>query len=95
MALKDVSAEQRFEQGFVDGEGQERLVFADYAVRGNTRVLLHVEADPALRGSGAAGKFMQALSEHAQAEGLKLSPHCGYARTWLSRHPQYRDVVEF
>ena len=95
MDLRDVSDNQRFEQGFVDADGQTRVVFADYAVRGNTRVLLHVEADPALRGTGAAGRFMQALSEHARSEGLKLSPHCGYARTWLSRHPEYRDVVDY
>lgn len=91
--FRDVRAEQRFEQGFVDEDGQVRAVFADYAVQGDTRVILHVEADPALRGSGAAGKFMQALSDHARAEKLKLQPRCGYAVAWLKRHPQYGDVV--
>ena len=95
MDFRDVTAAQRFEQGFADAGGETKLVFADYAVRGKTRVILHVEADPDLRGSGAAGQFMQALAEHARSEGLKLSPHCGYARAWLSRHPQYRDVAEF
>ena len=93
--LRDLVEEKRFEQDYVDADGEVRQVFADYAVRGTTRVLLHVEADPALRGSGAAGKFMQALSEHARAEGFRMYPSCGYARTWLQRHPQYKDVVEF
>ncbi len=70
--LRDVRAEQRFEQGFTDADGQVRLVFADYAVQGDTRVILHVEADPALRGGGAAGRFMQSLAAHARNEGLKL-----------------------
>ncbi|GAA0618050.1 hypothetical protein GCM10009422_11700 [Brevundimonas kwangchunensis] len=91
--LRDVRAEQRFEQGFVDPEGQVRAVFADYAVQGDTRVILHVEADPALRGSGAAGKFMQALADHARVEKLKLAPRCSYAVAWLKRHPEYDDVV--
>lgn len=91
--FRDVRAEQRFEQGFVDEDGQIRTVFADYAVQGETRVILHVEADPALRGSGAAGKFMQALVDHARAEKLKLQPRCGYAVAWLKRHPEHRDVV--
>lgn len=91
--LRDVRANQRFEQGFVDPEGQVRAVFADYAVQGDTRVILHVEADPALRGSGAAGQFMQALADHARAEKLKLAPRCGYAVAWLKRHPEYDDVV--
>lgn len=91
--FRDVADEQRFEQGFADAEGSERLVFADYAVRGDTRVITHVEADPALRGSGASGRFMEALALHARAEGLKLWPTCSYAKAWLDRHPEYRDVV--
>ncbi len=91
--LRDVLTRQRFEQGFADPDGQVRTVFADYAIQGDTRVILHVEADPALRGTGAAGAFMQALSEHARAEGLKLAPRCSYAVGWLKRHKEYRDVV--
>lgn len=91
--FRDVADEQRFEQGFADAGGTERFVFADYAVRGETRVITHVEADPALRGSGASGKFMEALALHARAEGLKLWPTCSYAKAWLDRHPDYSDVV--
>lgn len=91
--FRDVRSEQRFEQGFSDADGETRTVFADYAVQGDTRVILHVEADPALRGSGAAGNFMQALSEHARAEKLKLAPRCSYAVVWLKRHPEFNDVV--
>jgi predicted GNAT family acetyltransferase len=90
--LRDVLTDHRFEQGFSDPEGQLRTVFADYAVQGNTRVILHVEADPALRGTGAAGRFMQALAEHARAEGLKLAPRCSYAVAWLKRHPEFDDI---
>jgi predicted GNAT family acetyltransferase len=91
--LRDVVAQQRFEQGFTDANGQVRTVFADYAVQGKTRIILHVEADPALRGTGAAGSFMQALAEHARAEGLKLAPRCSYAVVWMKRHDEYRDVA--
>jgi len=91
--IRDVRNEQRFEQGFTDAEGETRTVFADYAVQGETRVILHVEADPALRGSGAAGQFMQALAEHARAEHLKLAPRCSYAVSWLKRHREFDDIV--
>ena len=90
--FRDVLADRRFEQGFADPEGRLRTVFADYAVQGDTRVILHVEADPALRGTGAAGRFMQALATHARAEGLTLTPRCGYAVAWLKRHPEFDDV---
>lgn len=91
--FRDVTDEQRFEQGFASPVGDEALVFCDYAVRGDTRALLHVEADPALRGTGAAGKFMESLAEHARAEGLKLQPVCSYAVVWMRRHPQYGDLL--
>ena len=72
--LRDVVARQRFEQGFTDPMGETRTVFADYAIQGDTRVILHVEADPALRGSGAAGRVMQALVEHARERGRTRAP---------------------
>lgn len=92
--FRDVPSARRYEQGFTDAEGQLRRVWADYAVQGEVRLILHVEAEPELRGGGASGRFMQALAEHARAEGLKLRPICGYAAAWLRRHPEYADVVE-
>lgn len=91
--FRDVPAEHRFEQGFTDADGELRVVFADYAVQGETRAILHVEADPALRGSGAASQFMQTLADHARAEGLKLNPRCSYAVVWFKRHKDYEDVL--
>ena len=91
--FRDVRAEHRFEQGFADQDGEMRTVFADYAAQGTTRAILHVEADPALRGTGAAGRFMQALAEYARAEGLTLAPRCSYAVAWLKRHPEFEDLA--
>ena len=45
------------------------------------------------RGAGAAGRFMQALVDHARAERLKLVPRCSYAVAWLKRHREYEDVL--
>jgi len=91
--FRDVRDENRFEQGYADADGRMRTVHADYATQGDSRVILHVEAAPELRGSGAAGRFMQALAEHARTEKLKLVPRCGYAVAWLKRHPEFSDIV--
>lgn len=90
--FRDVRASHRFEQGFAAPDGTVHTVFADYSIEGQTRAILHVEADPDLRGTGAAGRFMQALAEHARAEGLKLTPRCSYAVAWLERHPEFGDL---
>ena len=91
--FRDVMAEHRYEQGFTDTEGQMRRVWADYSVQGDRRAILHVEADDELRGSGAAGQFMQSLVDHARAEGHTLTPVCGYAVAWFKRHKDQTDVV--
>ncbi len=62
-----------------------RLAFADYRRTNGRLVIDHVEADPALRGTGAAGRLMQGVVEAARAEGLEITPLCGYAAAWLRR----------
>lgn len=91
--FRDDVAHQRFEQGFTQPDGQTGTVWADYAIQGNIRAILHVEAEDALRGSGAAGRFMAGLADHARAEGIKLLPRCSYAVAWFRRHPDQGDVL--
>jgi predicted GNAT family acetyltransferase len=62
------------------------IAFADYQRSGHRLVIPHVEADPALRGTGAAGRLMAKVVETARAEGLKIAPLCGYASAWLRRN---------
>lgn len=89
----DLPDAQRFEQGFADSDGIQRRVWADYAVQGDRRAILHVEAADELRGSGAAGRFMASLADHARAEGIRLTPRCSYAVAWFKRHPDQGDVL--
>lgn len=67
---------------------QGHTVFADYRRDGARLIIDHVEAPEALRGAGAAGRFMEALTQKARAEGSTLVPICSYAAAWLARHPQ-------
>ena len=79
--LRDVAGAGRLE---MDEAGQ--VVFADYRLAGDQLIIDHVEAPTALRGTGAAGRFMQLLLEHAAANGQSIVPICGYAAAWLRRH---------
>jgi len=69
-------------------------VFADYRIRDGKYLLPHVEADPALRGTGAASRLMAEIVEHARAEKLTLVPRCSYALAWFKRHPDAADVLD-
>ncbi|ADL00242.1 GNAT family N-acetyltransferase [Brevundimonas subvibrioides] len=90
--FQDLAADQRYEQTFEDGTTTGR-VWADYADSSGGRAILHVEAEDALRGSGAAGKFMQSLADHARENGTRLIPRCSYAVAWFKRHPDQADVL--
>lgn len=72
---------------------QGMTVFADYVRLPDRLVINWVESPPALRGSGAAGRFMTLVAEKARAEGLKITPVCGYAAAWLRKSRTYRDLT--
>lgn len=75
----------------MDEQGQTS--WADYRLSGERLYLDHVESPAALRGTGAAGRLMAALSADVRAKGLKITPICGYASAWLRRSKEFGDLV--
>lgn len=86
--VTDNPAKSRFELE-VDG----RIVFGNYRRDGDRLVITHVEAPPALRGTGAASRFMAGLMLVARREGLRLVPRCGYAASWIQAHREHHDLL--
>jgi predicted GNAT family acetyltransferase len=84
----DNQAESRFEL-----EESGLLVWAEYRIRDGKYFIPHVEAEPALRGTGAASRLMQQITDHARTEKLVIVPRCSYARAWFERHPEAEDVL--
>lgn len=82
------AGEGRLTQKFDHG-----LVFAEYRRDGGDVVVVHVEADPKLRNTGAAGRFMASLVDWARANDHRIDPHCAYAAHWFTRHPEAADVL--
>jgi predicted GNAT family acetyltransferase len=56
-------------------------------------IILYVEAPPALRGTGAAGRLMEDVLATARAEGRKVVPVCGYAAAYMRRNAAHRDLL--
>ncbi|HEY5071838.1 MAG TPA: GNAT family N-acetyltransferase [Caulobacteraceae bacterium] len=86
--LRDNAAAHRFE---IDEAGHTS--FANYRRIGQRLIIDHVEAPDALRGTGAAGRLMEALAAQARAEGRRITPICGYAAAWLARRPEHADLL--
>ena len=86
--VRDNPERQRFE---LDVDGQ--VAFARYRREPGRLLIQHVEAPPALRGTGAASKLMDGIVELARAEGAKIAPLCSYAVAWMRRHDEHRDLL--
>lgn len=74
-------------------EEEGSVAFATYRRNGNVVTIPHVEAPPALRGKGTAGRLMQAIVSLARERGFKIVPLCPYATAWFRRHPDDTDVL--
>lgn len=86
--LRNNTAQSRYE---MDEQGMTS--WADYRLSGDRLFIDHVEAPPALRGTGASGRLMAALAADARDRGLKITPICGYAAAWLRRSPDFRSLL--
>jgi predicted GNAT family acetyltransferase len=80
-AFCDNAARNRFEL-----QVDDKVVFANYRRTPAGLQILHVEAPPVLRGTGAASRLMQHIVDAAREEGAPVVPWCGYAASWLRRH---------
>jgi uncharacterized protein len=87
-SLRDNAVAHRFE---LDEAGE--TAFADYRRTPGRLIIDHVEAPPALRGTGAAGRLMEGVVAEARREGLRIAPLCSYAAAWLQSHPEHSDVL--
>lgn len=81
-SVTDNTARSQYEMTVAD-----QTVFARYRRQDDTTLILHVEAPPSLRGTGAADRFMRGLVALAAQQGTKLVPLCSYAVAWMKRHP--------
>jgi uncharacterized protein len=68
-------------------------VFAEYRHHDGRYVLNHIEADPTLRGTGAATRLMTDIVAFARANKVKLVPRCAYAVDWFKHHREDADVI--
>src|SRR4051812_16716882 len=86
--LRDNTAEQQFETT-VEGH----IAFVQYDRDGKRLALNHTEVPIELEGKGVASRLVTAVLDKARADGMKILPYCPFIRTYLKRHPEYRDLI--
>ncbi|HEY4320650.1 MAG TPA: GNAT family N-acetyltransferase [Gemmatimonadales bacterium] len=89
MLVEHDASRHRFFVALPEGEGE--LVYT--VVAPHLLDLQHTGVDPAVQHHGVADALAQAALEFARREDDRVIPTCPYVRNWLTRHPEYHDLV--
>lgn len=87
-AVRDNSTLSRFE---LDTNGV--TAFVTYRLGDGVITLQHTETPFEARGQGIASKLIEGALDMVRARGLKVIPRCDFVRAYISKHPDYRDLV--
>jgi hypothetical protein len=86
--VRDNKAQHRFEMG----AGDDTAV-AYYNLAPGMITITHTEVPAALRGQGIASRLTRGVLEAARAQGLKVVPRCSFVAAFMSRHPEFNDLL--
>ena len=87
--VTDNPAESRYELR-LDGE---LAGFVLYHRHGQQITLIHTEVDPRFQGAGLAAHLARFSLDDARQRHLAVLPSCPYIRSWIGKHPEYKDLV--
>ena len=89
VTVLDVPEWARFEI-HVDGK---LAGFVSYRIDPGVITFTHTEIDEAYGGQGLGGTLVRAALDTTRARRLGVVPECPFVRRWISRHPEYVDLV--
>lgn len=67
--------------------------FAVYRLNGPAISFTHTEIDPAFEGRGLGSTLVGAALDAARDAGLSVLPFCPFVQRYITRHPEYLDLV--
>ena len=71
-----------------------RLVgLAAYHRRDGRLAVTHTEVDPSCEGRGFGSRLVQGVFDDARQRGLEVVPLCPFVADYVTKHPEYADLV--
>lgn len=74
----------------VDGH----LAFIDFKETRNRISLVHTEAAPELKGTGAAAALVEKTLKFIEEDGRKLMPYCPFVYAYIKKNPEWKRIVD-
>lgn len=90
--VTDAPDRERFEARDSDAD-QAVAGFMTYQLTGSVIVVTHTQVKPEYEGRGVGGALARFAMDDARARGRTVVPICPFLAGWLTRHPEYEDVV--
>jgi len=90
VTVEDVPERSRYELR----EGGELLGWVDYLPAGRSVIVAHTEVLEGGEGQGLGSRLVSAVLEDLRDRGVTVIPTCPFATAFISRHPEYADVVD-
>ncbi len=87
--LSKNEAEKRFEI-----EVDKHYAFINYEEADHQIALVHTEADPQLKGTGAAAAVVEKTLEYIKKTGKKVLPFCPYIFAYIKKNPEWKTIVD-
>lgn len=72
-------------------EGQTGYI--SYQERGDTLVYDHTIVPQELGGQGIGSKLVKHALDYARDNDKKVVPQCSFVSSYISKHPEYNDLV--
>lgn len=79
--------------GRLEIERQGHIAYLEYTLAGKVLQLIHSEVPVELRGQGLGSELAHSALEWAREQDLKVDVICPSVAEYLTRHPEYADLV--
>jgi predicted GNAT family acetyltransferase len=89
VTIRDNPDQHRYEIHVSD----ELAGFVQYRRREGLIAFIHTEIDPRFEGQELASQLIAAVLDEARASEVWVLPFCPFVNGYISRHPEYVDMV--
>jgi predicted GNAT family acetyltransferase len=91
ITVEDNQAENRYEAS----DGESVVGVARYVRRGGRTIFVHTEVDEEVEGRGVASALVAAALDAERAAERPVVPLCPFVRSFIERHTDYADLVDY
>jgi uncharacterized protein len=79
--------------GRIEIERNGEVAYLEYSLSGNVLELIHTEVPQKLRAMGLASSLAETALHWARENKLKVDIICPVVREYVTKHPEYSDLV--